>query len=189
MVLWYSKGSTLSGNDGAGHVMNVEAFYENGDVLVSESGYGSSNPFWTTRRSNANGRWGMGSGYTYRGCIVNPAIGYKPYEPAPAPTPVDPNTKTYTVVAGDTLSGIASRYGTTYQELARINNIANPNIIHIGQVIVLPAGVAPTQQSLHQHQFLKLIFWLLLKEQSEEISRMNHKEVKTYVMKDWPMNK
>lgn len=42
---------------------------------------------------------------------------------------------TYTVVSGDTLSGIASRYGTTYQELARINNIKNPNLIYPGQVL------------------------------------------------------
>lgn len=41
----------------------------------------------------------------------------------------------YIVKSGDTLSGIASKYGTTYQELARINNIANPNIIYPGQVI------------------------------------------------------
>ena len=42
---------------------------------------------------------------------------------------------TYTVKSGDTLSGIASRYGTTYQHLAQINGIANPNIIYPGQVI------------------------------------------------------
>lgn len=42
---------------------------------------------------------------------------------------------TYIVQAGDTLSGIAQKYGTTYQELARINNIVNPNLIQIGQVI------------------------------------------------------
>ena len=42
---------------------------------------------------------------------------------------------TYIVKSGDTLSGIAARYGTTYQELARINNIANPNVIYPGQVI------------------------------------------------------
>lgn len=45
------------------------------------------------------------------------------------------NSITYTVQAGDTLSGIASRFGTTYQELARINNISNPNLIYVGQVI------------------------------------------------------
>ena len=42
---------------------------------------------------------------------------------------------TYTVKAGDTLSEIAQKYGTTYQELARINNIANPDLIYVGQVI------------------------------------------------------
>ena len=61
------------------------------------------------------------------------------------PTP-QPSGDTYTVVKGDTLSGIASRFGTTYQELARINNIANPNLIHVGQVIKLKgdnSGAAP----------------------------------------------
>ena len=47
----------------------------------------------------------------------------------------DKQAITYTVKKGDTLSEIALRYGTTYQELARINNIANPNLIYPGQVI------------------------------------------------------
>ena len=41
----------------------------------------------------------------------------------------------YTVRRGDTLSGIASRYGTTYQKLAQMNNISNPNKIYAGQKI------------------------------------------------------
>lgn len=41
----------------------------------------------------------------------------------------------YTVQSGDTLSGIASRYGTTYQHLAQINGISNPNLIYAGQKI------------------------------------------------------
>lgn len=41
----------------------------------------------------------------------------------------------YTVRSGDTLSGIASKYGTTYQHLAQINGIANPNKIYVGQRI------------------------------------------------------
>lgn len=47
---------------------------------------------------------------------------------------------TYTIVSGDTLSKIAQRYGTTYQELARINGISNPNIISVGQKIKVPGG-------------------------------------------------
>lgn len=45
---------------------------------------------------------------------------------------------TYTVKSGDTLSSIASKYSTTYQKLAEYNNIANPNIINVGQVIKIP---------------------------------------------------
>ena len=44
----------------------------------------------------------------------------------------------YTVVAGDTLSKIAAKYGTTYQALAAYNGIANPNLIHVGQRIKIP---------------------------------------------------
>ena len=45
--------------------------------------------------------------------------------------------ETYTVRSGDTLSGIASRYGTTYQQLAEWNNISNPNLIYVGQVLIV----------------------------------------------------
>ena len=41
----------------------------------------------------------------------------------------------YTVKSGDTLSGIAEKYGTTYQNLAKINGIQNPNVIYPGQRI------------------------------------------------------
>lgn len=41
----------------------------------------------------------------------------------------------YTVKSGDTLSGIASKYGTSYTKLAKMNNISNPNKIYVGQKI------------------------------------------------------
>ena len=41
----------------------------------------------------------------------------------------------YTVRSGDTLSGIAAKYGTTYQKIAQMNGIANPNKIYVGQKI------------------------------------------------------
>lgn len=53
---------------------------------------------------------------------------------APAPAPAL-SAQTYTVQRGDTLSGIASRYNTSYQHLAQINGIADPNKIYPGQVI------------------------------------------------------
>lgn len=45
--------------------------------------------------------------------------------------------RTYTVKPGDTLSAIAAKYGTTYQRLAEVNNIADPNRIYPGQVLAI----------------------------------------------------
>lgn len=46
--------------------------------------------------------------------------------------------KTYTVVAGDTLSAIAKKYNTTVDKIAKLNNIKNVNLIYIGQVFKIP---------------------------------------------------
>lgn len=49
-----------------------------------------------------------------------------------------PTTQTvYVVQRGDTLSGIALRFGTTVQNLVRLNNIQNPNLIFVGQRIII----------------------------------------------------
>ena len=53
---------------------------------------------------------------------------------------------TYIVQAGDTLSEIAQRFGTTYQHLAAINGISNPDIIHVGDRIVID-GIESAQSS------------------------------------------
>lgn len=56
---------------------------------------------------------------------------------------------TYTVKSGDTLSGIALRFlgdASKYKELAAINNISNPNLIYVGQVIKL-SGTASSSSS------------------------------------------
>ena len=49
-----------------------------------------------------------------------------------------PSYTVYTVKSGDTLSGIAKRYNTTYQALAQYNHIADPNKIYVGQQIKIP---------------------------------------------------
>lgn len=56
-------------------------------------------------------------------------------QPAPQPTPADPVV--YTVVPGDTLSGIAAMFGTTYQKIAADNGIENPNLIYPGTVLYI----------------------------------------------------
>jgi len=47
---------------------------------------------------------------------------------------------TYRVAPNDTLWAIAQRYGTTVNELARINGISNPSTIYPGQVLTVPAA-------------------------------------------------
>lgn len=56
-------------------------------------------------------------------------------------------TTTYTVVSGDTLSGIAMKYNTSWQRLAEINNLNNPNLIKVGQILKVPVA-ATTNKSL-----------------------------------------
>lgn len=43
------------------------------------------------------------------------------------------NAQYYTVQSGDTLSSIASKYGTSYQTIAQLNGSSNPNLIYTGQ--------------------------------------------------------
>jgi lipoprotein NlpD len=56
-----------------------------------------------------------------------------------------PPPPTYTVKRGDTLAQIALDNGLDYRELASWNALDNPNVIRVGQVLVLAApGSAPT---------------------------------------------
>lgn len=79
--------------------------------------------------------------------------------PAPtvpvAPVPVDPNAKPgaenagkpgyYTIKPGDTLIRVGLETGQNARDIARWNNIENPNSLEVGQVIrVTPPGVDPT---------------------------------------------
>jgi LysM repeat protein len=54
-------------------------------------------------------------------------------------------TSTHIVRSGETLSGIASKYGTTYQTLASLNGLSNPNYIYVGQQLKV-SGAASTSR-------------------------------------------
>ncbi len=49
-------------------------------------------------------------------------------------------SQTYVVKPGDTLSSIASHYGTTVTAIANANNIRNRNVVVIGRRLTIPAG-------------------------------------------------
>ena len=54
---------------------------------------------------------------------------------------------TYTVQRNDNLTEIAARFGTTVAELVRLNNIANPNLIYPGQVLIIRESGGSTPPS------------------------------------------
>ncbi|AYE35100.1 GH25 family lysozyme [Clostridium septicum] len=73
--------------------------------------------------------------------ISNPNLIY-PGEILNIPSSISSNTgnsnnlaQSYIVQSGDTLSKIAQIFDTTYEHLAEINNISNPNLIYPGQVL------------------------------------------------------
>lgn len=67
----------------------------------------------------------------------------KPAETPAAAAPTEPTTTTkavtYTVQAGDSLYSIATKYGTTVQQLKTINNLAS-DTIYVGQVLKMTDG-------------------------------------------------
>jgi len=64
--------------------------------------------------------------------------------PVPPPPPTCPNGFFYRVQPGDTLSGIAVRFGTTVSAILAANpQITDPDIIFAGQVVCIPVRPAP----------------------------------------------
>lgn len=69
--------------------------------------------------------------------------------------------RTYTIVWGDTLSGIASRFGVSINALVAANGIANPDLIYAGDTIVIPDGSsarAPQQLSGSYADMIRQVF-------------------------------
>lgn len=65
--------------------------------------------------------------------------------PLPLPSPT-PGPLLYTVQEGDTLARIAAAYGVSLEELIAANGLSDPNLIHVGQVLVIPGGTAPISE-------------------------------------------
>ena len=81
------------------------------------------------------GKWGSGddrksrlqsAGYDYNAiqALVNSKLGVS-------------SQRVYYVKSGDTLSGIAAKYGTTVSSIASKNGISNVNKIYVGQKLVI----------------------------------------------------
>ncbi|MBO9314185.1 MAG: LysM peptidoglycan-binding domain-containing protein [Chloroflexus sp.] len=68
------------------------------------------------------------------------------YAGAPRPTPTI--AALYVVQVGDTLSAIAERFGVTVDELVAANNLTDPNVLQVGQTLLIPSLIATPRPSL-----------------------------------------
>ena len=78
-------------------------------------------------------RWNKSSGRVLNGLIRRRNAEKRLFEEIPVET-------VYVVKSGDTLSEIARKYNMSYQALAKLNNIKNPDKIYVGQKIKIKAG-------------------------------------------------
>lgn len=84
---------------------------------------------------------------TLAGCASNQSAPVIDRAPAAKPAPAagkaasdkDWRPASHTVKKGDTLFSIGLQYGYDYKEIAQLNNISPPYIIHVGQALKLPA--------------------------------------------------
>jgi LysM repeat protein len=90
---------------------------------------------------------GASGGAPDSGSTVPPSDEPGAEQPTAAPSAEQPTTApegtagpsdTYVVRSGDTLSGIASEFGTTWQELAALNDIDDPGSLRVGQELQIP---------------------------------------------------
>lgn len=141
MWQWTSTGR-LNGYSGN---LDCNVFYGDGTTWDKYAGKSGTTqpvkPAQPVKKSNEeianeviNGAWGNGEDRKKR--LTDAGYNYTVVQAIVNKKMADKNQSVYYVVKrGDTLSGIASKYGTTYQQLAKINGIANPNKIYPGQKI------------------------------------------------------
>lgn len=72
-------------------------------------------------------------------CIRVPSTATpEPVQPTATPTLAPAPTTVHTVTYGETLYLIALRYGISVRALIEANNLPNPNVIYVGQRLVIP---------------------------------------------------
>lgn len=72
-------------------------------------------------------------------------------EAAPPTATLDPaNQQIYTIQAGDSLSAVAGRFGTTLDAIVKANELSDPNVVYVGQRLIIPGSGAAAQATTAQ---------------------------------------
>jgi N-acetylmuramoyl-L-alanine amidase len=77
----------------------------------------------------------------YRPAPMPPVVTAPPVTVQPVTVTAPADTTPYVVQKGDSLSVIARRYGISVQDVMRLNNISDPNVIRVGQRLLLPGKI------------------------------------------------
>lgn len=148
-AIWqFTSQGRLNGYNG-----NLDMNYAYKDFVVKG---GKPNPKPTPTKSNEEvakevmaGEWGN---YPYRKTALE-AAGYD-YDAIQAIVNSNYNSNgtsskvtNYIVKSGDTLSGIGSKLGVNWKDIANLNNISSPYIIYVGQVLKIPGTSSGSSSS------------------------------------------
>jgi LysM repeat protein len=71
---------------------------------------------------------------------LSPGATPGPLPVTPFPTPPPPTPFLHVVQSGETLGAIAERYAVPLDDLLRANNLSDPNVLDIGQTLLIPIG-------------------------------------------------
>lgn len=146
--IWqYTSGGTVEGINGR---VDMNYAYKDYPAIIKGTPQSTSQPTKTETKVETLSTYTIKRGDTLSGIakryntsvsylaqinnINNPNVIYAG-QTIKVPTTANTNEITYVVKAGDTLSGIATKYGTTYQAIASKNGIPDPNKIYVGQVL------------------------------------------------------
>ncbi len=134
-MLQYASNGTIAGING-----NVDMNIMYRDLIADIRNSASKPAPQEPKKSNdeianevINGLWGNGEDRKRR--LTQAGYNYEDIQHKVNELLKTPKEKTYTVKKGDTLSGIAKKFGTTVDYLAKKNGIKNKNKIYVGQVI------------------------------------------------------
>lgn len=119
-VISWSENDPRNWRDGSGHVAIVEEVGKN-YILISESAYNGR--IFNTRKIKYPYNY---KNFRFQGFIY---------------LPDDNKEKTYIVKKGDNLTKIAKMYNTTVNNLVKLNNIKNPNLIYIGEKLIISKNI------------------------------------------------
>ncbi len=76
--------------------------------------------------------------YIYAGMVLRVPCGNQPPYPPPQPIPGGTVCNVHFVQRGEWLTTVAARYGVSWQSIAALNGLRNPNLIYAGQRLLIP---------------------------------------------------